>query len=97
MRIEQLFPLSFTALAATIDELPAGQEVVWVQEEPENMGPLSYVRLKFAEQLAERWSFHRVSRAESSSPATGSAARHRTEQQNLVSRAFGALGTKRGK
>jgi len=60
--------------------------VLWVQEEPANMGPWPFVALVFAEQLDRP--FTRISRSASSSPATGSAKRHEVEQQALVNTVF---------
>jgi 2-oxoglutarate dehydrogenase E1 component len=92
LRLEQLYPLRWTELEQWLGRYPAGAPVVWVQEEPRNMGAFSYLALKFGEALRQRWSFYHVSRPESASPATGSAASHRLEQQTLLDRAFGALG-----
>jgi 2-oxoglutarate dehydrogenase E1 component len=63
--------------------------VVWVQEEPENMGAWRYLRVQFGERLFGRFPFSGVSRPASASPATGSHSSHKLEQGRLLASAFG--------
>ncbi|MDJ0762628.1 MAG: 2-oxoglutarate dehydrogenase E1 component [Myxococcota bacterium] len=91
VRIEQLHPLAYKHLKNTLQALPQGRPIVWVQEEPENMGALGYMRLRFEKRLSEFWPFHCVSRQVSPSPATGSASLHKHEQAEIVARAFAPL------
>jgi len=88
VRVEQLFPWPERELAAVMDRYPAANEVVWVQEEPENMGAWSFVHGRLHRLLRERFVLTHVSRAESASPATGSAALHHLEQEDILVRAF---------
>jgi 2-oxoglutarate dehydrogenase E1 component len=88
LRMEQLYPLSDAAIAAALEPYRPGTPVVWVQEEPENMGAWRALRARFGETLLGRWPFSGVSREASASPATGSAKSHALEQQQLVERAF---------
>jgi len=88
VRVEQLYPLAFEELAAILAPYPDGTRLVWVQEEPWNMGAWPHVKLRLADRIAERFPLVEVCRAESASPATGSAASHRLEQQELLGRAF---------
>src|SRR5262249_3641852 len=44
VRIEQLYPFPRTAIDAILSGLPAAAEIVWVQEEPRNMGALDFVK-----------------------------------------------------
>jgi 2-oxoglutarate dehydrogenase E1 component len=84
VRIEQLYPLDPAELTRSLEIYPESAKLVWVQEEPFNMGAWYYLRA--------RYSLRRiacVSRPESASPATGSAAAHRLEQQLLLDQAFG--------
>ena len=53
MRIEQLYPLSADELLASIDGLPAGKTIYWVQEEPTNMGAWPYFKLSFSDELTK--------------------------------------------
>ena len=62
--------------------------IIWVQEEPANMGALPFLRSVFEEKHFEAHPVSWVSRPESASPATGSGASHRIEQASLVEQAF---------
>lgn len=88
MRIEQLYPLGEDELAAELEGLPHGSEIVWVQEEPTNMGGWPYIKLNYGEMLSENYVLRRVSRSESASPSTGSMAAHKMEQNELLDEAF---------
>jgi len=88
VRIEQLYPWPEEALAAVLGNYPHADQVVWVQEEPENMGAWSFAHGRLHRLFRERFTLSHVSRAESASPATGSAALHTLEQEDLLRRAF---------
>ncbi len=88
VRLEQLFPWPEDDLTAVIDRYRAAHEVVWVQEEPENMGAWSFAHGRLHRLLRDRFTLTHVSRAESASPATGSAALHHLEQEDLLRRTF---------
>ncbi len=88
VRIEQLYPWPEEALAAVLGHYPHAEQVVWVQEEPENMGAWSFAHGRLHRLFRERFTLSHVSRAESASPATGSAALHLLEQEDLLRRAF---------
>ena len=85
--LEQLYPFPKTPLARAIAAYPEAREVVWVQEEPKNMGAHFYVvpRLRT---IFPHPGVMSVKRRASASPATGSGKAHRLEQQALVSLAF---------
>ncbi|MEM6363818.1 MAG: 2-oxoglutarate dehydrogenase E1 component [Planctomycetota bacterium] len=91
MRLEQLYPLSLDDLLASIKGLPVGTEIVWVQDEPLNMGTWPYFKLKFGDELSKRFRVDCVTRAESASPSTGSMAAHKLEHQDLLDGAFAGL------
>ncbi len=91
MRIEQLYPFPFTRLGVRLSQYPDA-EVVWCQEEPENMGAWHFVDRRIERALAgidvkARRPVY-VGRAEAASPATGSARTHLKEQADLVDRAL---------
>jgi 2-oxoglutarate dehydrogenase E1 component len=92
LRIEQLYPLSDEEIERALAPYPAKAPVVWVQEEPRNMGARRYLRLRFGSSVLGRHELLEVSRPASASPATGSASRHKVEQQEILERAFGPLG-----
>ena len=87
--LDQLYPLPKTELAAAIDQHPNAREIVWVQEEPANMGALFYV-LPRLERIAQAKNLRvrSVKRSSSASPATGSAKAHELEQKTLITLAF---------
>ena len=87
--LDQLYPLPRTEISAALAEHPNAREIVWVQEEPANMGALFYV-LPRLERLAQAKSLpvRSVKRSASASPATGSAKAHELEQKTLLALAF---------
>ncbi len=87
VRLEQLYPLADEAVAAALEGIDPSAPVLWVQEEPENMGAWRFLRVKWGEKLFGR-PFVGVSRPASASPATGSGAAHRLEQAEVVRTAF---------
>jgi 2-oxoglutarate dehydrogenase E1 component len=88
VRLEQLYPVPMRDLRAALDAYGNADEVVWVQEEPENMGAWEFIRPHLTEVAAGRTVRH-VARPRSASPAEGSAARHAANQQVLINQAFG--------
>jgi 2-oxoglutarate dehydrogenase E1 component len=88
--IEQLFPWPEEELQAALDEHPGATEVVWVQEEPANMGALTYVMPELRRMVRDR-AVLSVKRTASASPATGSAKAHDLEEKTLLDVAFGGL------
>jgi 2-oxoglutarate dehydrogenase E1 component len=86
--VEQLYPWPEVELQAALDEHPGAEEIVWVQEEPANMGPFSYVMPELR-RMAGRRSVLSVKRSASASPATGSAKAHEMEEKTLIDLAFG--------
>ena len=87
-RLEQLYPVPMRDLRAMLDGFPDAEEVLWVQEEPENMGAWDFIRPHLTE-LADGRPVRRIARPRSASPAEGSTARHAINQQLLVDKAFG--------
>ena len=93
VRLEQLYPVPMRDLRAAIDTYSKADEVVWVQEEPENMGAWEFIRPHLIEVSSGR-TVRRVARPRSASPAEGSAARHALNQQAIVNQAYGATPAK---
>ncbi|MDQ6837134.1 MAG: multifunctional oxoglutarate decarboxylase/oxoglutarate dehydrogenase thiamine pyrophosphate-binding subunit/dihydrolipoyllysine-residue succinyltransferase subunit, partial [Actinomycetota bacterium] len=89
VRVEQLHPWPEDQIAEALAAYEDATEVVWLQEEPENMGAWSFVRDRLARLVGDDFGFQQVSRAASGSPATGSHAMHDLEQADLLSRALG--------
>jgi 2-oxoglutarate dehydrogenase E1 component len=89
VRIEQLYPWPIAQLTPLFDRYGQAEEVVWLQEEPENMGAWSFAHARLHAALPDRLRLRHVSRSESASPAIGSAALHQLEQADLLRRAIG--------
>ncbi len=89
VRVEQLYPWPTTTVKGILARYPNAHEVVWLQEEPENMGAWNFVHGRLHKLLRDSHTLRHVSRAESASPASGSAALHRLEQDDLLTRAVG--------
>ena len=93
VRVEQLYPFPFNSLARVLARWPDA-EIVWCQEEPQNMGAWNFVDRRIERVLtglevaAKRPRF--VGRAEAASPATGLFKRHVEEQAQLVTAALAA-------
>jgi 2-oxoglutarate dehydrogenase E1 component len=90
--LDQLYPLPRHEIAEAIARHPNAREIVWVQEEPANMGALFYVMPRL-ERLAQARNLRvrSVKRSASASPATGSAKAHELEQKTLLTLAFTTL------
>jgi 2-oxoglutarate dehydrogenase E1 component len=95
-RVEQLYPLPISEIHAMIAAYPNAEDVVWVQEEPENMGAWDFVRPSL-ESLVGTRRLAVLARPRSSSPSEGSAARHAQMQERLVAKAYkpGTSGARR--
>lgn len=88
IRLEQLYPLSDIALKTAFDAYADETPVVWVQEEPENMGAWRYLRSRFGEKIGESHPFSGAYRPASASPAAGSERVHKQELRELLNAAF---------
>jgi 2-oxoglutarate dehydrogenase E1 component len=87
VRLEQYYPLT-SALSDVLEPYAPGTDLVWVQEEPRNMGAAYFLLANIESHLRQRFSVRVVSRPESASPATGSHASHDLEQRMLTDQAF---------
>ena len=79
-RVEQLYPFPRIALNEVLGRYPSVRDVVWLQEEPENMGAWQFVRPLLEELIGDRCPLRYIGRARSSSPSEGSAAWHQVNQ-----------------
>jgi 2-oxoglutarate dehydrogenase E1 component len=87
VRLEQFYPLS-DALPRTLSRFRDGTPVIWVQDEPRNMGGWYFLNARRREMFSDKNPLSLVSRPESASPATGSKAAHDLEQSMLLEEAF---------
>jgi 2-oxoglutarate dehydrogenase E1 component len=85
--VEQLYPWPEAELTAEVARHPEAREIVWVQEEPDNMGALSFVVPRLRRLFPERRVLS-IKRSAAASPATGSAKAHDLEQKTLISLAL---------
>jgi 2-oxoglutarate dehydrogenase E1 component len=87
--LEQMYPWPEAELEAALDQHPDAEEIVWVQEEPANMGAFFYV-MPLLRRLAGDRAVLSVKRHAGASPATGSAKAHEIEEKTLIDLAFGS-------
>jgi 2-oxoglutarate dehydrogenase E1 component len=88
VRVEQLFRFPEDLLGEQLEMFPNLREVVWVQEEPRNMGAWEYMRPRLGELIDGRWPLHYVGRSASSSPGEGSATWYAVNQRALIEQAY---------
>jgi 2-oxoglutarate dehydrogenase E1 component len=92
VRVEQLYPTPERQLTEVFRSYPNLKNILWVQEEPRNMGAYQHLYFRLAEILVReglsKINLSYVGRGERSSPATGSLYRHKVEQAELVKNAF---------
>ena len=87
-RVEQLAPFQNTAIRAVIAAYPHLQEIVWVQEEPRNMGAWSYMEPRLRDLTGGELPVRYIGRDYHSSPAEGALDVHQVEQARIVAAAF---------
>ena len=88
-RVELLYPFPGAEIGEYARRYPNLKEVVWVQEEPRNMGARKFVMPKIRDVLPQGVTLLNVSRPERSSPAEGYPAAHKIEQERIVAAAYG--------
>jgi 2-oxoglutarate dehydrogenase E1 component len=88
LRLEQFYPFPLAKLRETIANYPQARQLVWAQEEPQNMGGWTFVepRLEALLPACDRPIY--VGRSASASPATGSYSIHQLEQNELITKAL---------
>ena len=90
-RVEQLYPFPGDQMRAMLSRYPNAREVVWLQEEPDNMGPWHFVESRFWSIKDQGYDLRLVSRIGSGSPATGSMKVHQQELEDMMDETFGGL------
>lgn len=89
-RVEQLYPWPKNQIASVVATHPNARRIVWLQEEPENMGAWNFVKGRLYDEHGTTHEIQRFSRPESGSPACGSARVHAQEQNQLLRELFGS-------
>jgi 2-oxoglutarate dehydrogenase E1 component len=92
-RVEQLYPFPKASLNEVLGRYPSVRDVVWVQEEPENMGAWQFMYRPLEELIGDRCPLRYIGRARSASPSEGSTAWHQGNQRKLIEQAFDIDGT----
>jgi 2-oxoglutarate decarboxylase len=87
-RVELLYPFPREELAALVRGYPNLREIVWVQEEPRNMGPQKFMLPQLRELVPATLTLQAIARPERSSPAEGYPAAHQAEQARMLAAAF---------
>jgi 2-oxoglutarate dehydrogenase E1 component len=88
IRIEQLYPFPSERLLEVLARYSNSRDLVWLQEEPENMGPWNFVEARTWRIKERGYDLRHVSRVESGSPATGTKAIHDQELADLMEETF---------
>jgi 2-oxoglutarate dehydrogenase E1 component len=87
LMLEQMYPFPEEDLRQVLGQYPNATEFLWVQEEPANMGALSFVVPRLKRIIGVR--LRTVKRAANATPATGSGKAHELEQKTLIALALG--------
>jgi 2-oxoglutarate dehydrogenase E1 component len=87
LRLEQFYPFPQPMIASALEQYPNATEVVWVQEEPANMGAWPFLHDRLAALLGEKLRY--AGRPKAAAPATGSHHRHEEQQKALIAAALG--------
>jgi 2-oxoglutarate dehydrogenase E1 component len=87
VRMEQLYPVG-DALSQALQVYAAGTPLLWVQEEPRNMGASYFMSANLRSFVGDRHPFSVVARPAAASPATGSKASHDLEQRRIIEEAL---------
>jgi 2-oxoglutarate dehydrogenase E1 component len=88
VRVEQVYPWPSDQLDEIVARYPQAKEIVWLQEEPENMGAWNFAKGWLYQRFDDTHQIRRVSRFESGSPAGGSHTVHVQEQAQLLETAL---------
>ena len=91
-RLDQLYPFPVPAYAELVRSYPALEEVVWVQEEPQNMGPFRSIRHRLEESLPQGVRLSYAGRPWRASTSEGYPTAHAVEQERLVRKALRVEG-----
>ena len=91
VRLEELYPFPEEELRGVLQGYPGLQEVVWAQEEPENMGAWAFVAPRLRDLLGTKLPLRYAGRPERASPAEGSHQWHAREQRRIVREALGIV------
>ncbi|MDE2753268.1 MAG: 2-oxoglutarate dehydrogenase E1 component, partial [Gemmatimonadota bacterium] len=89
VRVETLYPFPKDEIEALLDRYPNVETATWTQEEPMNMGALTYILPRLRGVLPTSVRLRHLSRPERASPAEGNPHNHAVTQREIVTRALG--------
>ena len=95
VRVEQLYPFPENELTEVISRCNQLKEIVWVQEEPRNMGAWTYMEPRLRKIASGKVSVRYIGRPERSSPAEGQPELHKAEQRRILQEALHPIASKR--
>src|SRR6266516_4559932 len=96
VRLEQLYPFPREELQKVLSSYPHLQEVVWVQEEPHNMGAWGYLSPLLSTLVGQQSRVRVIARPERASPASGFMDLFMAEQEQILTQALGSFSKERG-
>ncbi len=89
LRLELLYPFPAKQLQEVLAGYPRAQDLIWVQEEPHNMGAWKYMAARLTLLIENKLKLHVISRPDRSSPAAGFWDLHMAEQEYIIAEASG--------
>ena len=89
VRVEQFYPYPERLMGDIIGKYHAAREIVWLQEEPRNMGAWSFMQERLRQQLRDGQSLRYIGRGAAASPATGSMKLHQQNQRQILDAVVG--------
>lgn len=88
VRVEMLAPFQKASLREVVNSYPNLKEIVWVQEEPRNMGAWTYMGYRLRDLVEDRIPVRYIGRPDQASPAEGFAEKHKENQARIVAATF---------
>jgi 2-oxoglutarate dehydrogenase E1 component len=88
IRIEQFYPYPSKQISRILNSYPAAKEIIWVQEEPKNMGAWNFLSHRLVNDIPKECSLNYIGRPESASPAAGSSKISNRQQKKIIRDAF---------
>jgi multifunctional 2-oxoglutarate metabolism enzyme len=88
IRVEQYYPFKTELLEKFLSSYPNVKKIIWVQEEPKNMGAWNFISQRIFDVISNGKKLYYAGRPESASPAVGSAKISAQQQKDLVEKAF---------
>jgi 2-oxoglutarate dehydrogenase E1 component len=88
VRIEQLYPFPAKAISEVLSRYKNAKDIVWCQEEPQNMGAWTYIRPRLEDLIDQNRTLNYIGRRDSGSTAEGSNKGHMAEQARIINLAI---------